>query len=140
MCFSICIESAAHSVSCMLCFVSMWSCDGLELVSVPPSFCPVLSVSLFLLCCVFKCGVMGRRVISHLNCVGGAFAGMYAVLCLHVVSRRPAVGKCLCLWSCCVVCTSVVWCAFPCALCPRHIRRHVCSALCACVPGTAFST
>ncbi len=69
----------------------------------PPSFCPALSVSLSLLCCVYECGVVCLRVLSHLHCVRGACGAMYVVLCVHVVLCPPAALTCSTLLLSCVV-------------------------------------
>ena len=74
VCLPICIVSAAHSASCMLCFVCMLSCRGLKLVSVPPSSCPVCFFGLFSF--VYECGVVCRRKPFHVHCVRGAFGVM----------------------------------------------------------------
>ena len=50
----------------------------------------------------------GRRVLSHLPCVRGAFGVMYVVLCVHVVLLRSAGGKCSSLFLSCLVCVFVL--------------------------------
>ena len=101
VCLPVCIGSAVKSASCVLCYVCLWCDGGLQRVSVSPSFRPVLSEVLSLLCCVYVCGVVCWRVLSYLHCVRGAFGVMYVVLCVYVVLRRPSGSKCSSLCHSC---------------------------------------
>ena len=126
LCFPICIVTAAHAASCMLNFVCMWSCGGLQMVSVPSSFRPVwyvvlcvhaffrcppvselsslfLSFLVFGLSMLYERGVVCRRMLSHLHCIRGACGVTCVEICVHVVFWRPAACKCFSLFLSCLV-------------------------------------
>ena len=97
----------------------MSACVGV--MSVPPCFYHVLCVSLALLCCVYECGVVCRRVLSHLHCVRGAFGVMFVMICVHVGLRRPAGSKSSSLFVLSVLCC-VYECGEPCRCVPFHLH------------------